>query len=545
MTQWVSALLVTVLNTRVWESIFPSWNRSHVMRASPYRLSGQICSTIRGIALAIVAIAISTPHARSEESTAPASPAPAVSSTDALATPTHHQTGTINVNAAGLPQASLTSFCLTPDDRILAGCASEKGEIRVFDAAGKYLQTWQTPIKPEAIYVRADGAIYLAGEGQLAKLSPTGAIELQHEAPHAAAITASRDKIREEVIAENKQRASMYVDQSKVYDQMLAQVQKQIDEINAKIAARDKENADSTANDKTAADGQSGSAPPPQRFRGSLQSLERQLAMREQMKKQYEQAKSQFAEMVKQNPDRDLTDVEIDEHVKSSMQYKLKVSSISATDGNVFLATHSAVGYGFAVWKLDADFENGQSIVSDLSGCCGQMDVKVNGDALYVAENSRHRVCHYDTNGKLIGNWGTAARSGIEGFGSCCNPMNVAFGPGGVVYTAEDDTGRIKRYSPSGELLGLVGAVEVPPGCKNVSIAATSDGNRFYMLDITNSRILRMDPYGPGETPKPMKFEEKQPAAVDQQDVQTSQSSAPGAMESLVRGIIGAFTASK
>ena len=130
------------------------------------------------------------------------------------------------------------------------------------------------------------------------------------------------------------------------------------------------------------------------------------------------------------------------------MQYKLKASSISATDDNVYLATHSATGYGFSVWKTDADFENGQAIISDLSGCCGQMDVKVNGDALFVAENSRHRVCHYDTSGKLVGSWGTASRTGIEGFGSCCNPMNVAFGPGGVIYTAEDDTGRIKRYTP-------------------------------------------------------------------------------------------------
>jgi hypothetical protein len=123
--------------------------------------------------------------------------------------------------------------------------------------------------------------------------------------------------------------------------------------------------------------------------------------------------------------------------------------------------------------------------------------------------------------------------------------MNVAFGPGGVIYTAEDDTGRIKRYTPGGELLGLVGAVDVPPGCKNVSIAATSDGSRFYMLDITNNRILRMEPYGPGETPKPMKFEDKQPAAVEQQDIQTSQSSVHGPMETIVRGVLSAFTAPK
>ena len=123
----------------------------------------------------------------------------------------------------------------------------------------------------------------------------------------------------------------------------------------------------------------------------------------------------------------------------------------------MFLATRAAVGYGFEVWKMDADFADGKQIISGLSGCCGQMDVKANANGLFVAENSKHRVCRYDHDGKLICNWGHGARKGLEGFGSCCNPMNVAFGPGDVVYTAEDNTGRIKRYSPEGELLGLVG----------------------------------------------------------------------------------------
>ena len=61
------------------------------------------------------------------------------------------------------------------------------------------------------------------------------------------------------------------------------------------------------------------------------------------------------------------------------------------------------------------------------------------------------------------------------------------------IYTAEDDTGRIKRYSADGKLLGLVGAVELKPGCKNCSIAVSSDGSRVYMLDITRNLIVRLD----------------------------------------------------
>ena len=70
--------------------------------------------------------------------------------------------------------ASLTCFCVTPDNRVLAGCEAKKGEIRVFDPAGEYVESWESPLKPEAIFARGDGAIFVAGEGQLAKLSPKG-----------------------------------------------------------------------------------------------------------------------------------------------------------------------------------------------------------------------------------------------------------------------------------------------------------------------------------------------------------------------------------
>src|SRR5690606_20273258 len=117
---------------------------------------------------------------------------------------------------------------------------------------------------------------------------------------------------------------------------------------------------------------------------------------------------------------------------KASLEYKLQVASISETGGDVFMATRSAAGYGFSVWKLDRNFTGGQEIVSDLRGCCGQMDVQCCDAGVFVAENARHRVACYDKNGKMIASWGQQARTGLDGFGSCCNPMNVAFGPDGT-----------------------------------------------------------------------------------------------------------------
>jgi sugar lactone lactonase YvrE len=123
--------------------------------------------------------------------------------------------------------------------------------------------------------------------------------------------------------------------------------------------------------------------------------------------------------------------------------------------------------------------------------------VQASDEGIFVAENSRHRVCRYDAEGKLIETWGKGARTGIEGFGSCCNPMNLAFGNGGVVYTAEDTTGRIKRYTPDGKLLSVVGAADVVPGCKKVAIGVAADGDRVYMLDITRNHIAQLDRVAP------------------------------------------------
>lgn len=459
----------------------------------------------------LLAVAILTPYA------AVAGPAKD-DDLKAIATPTHHQTGLIKANVEGLPNRGLKCFCLTPDNRIVAGCDGGEGELRVFDAEGKFVESWTAPFAPDAIHVRADGAIFLAGEGRLARLSPTGKVEQEAKAPHAGSMAQNLDKIRADVIAQNKQRSEMYVQQVKQYEDLIAQAGGQVAEINQELAKIGADDAD------------------PELWTAEKRELKSRLAQQEQMKSQYEQIKSQFDELAAQNKPKELTEEEVEKLVKEAIAYKTQVSSISATDANVFLATRSAVGYGFEVWKMDADFAGGEQIVSGLSGCCGQMDVKANATGLFVAENSKHRVCCYDLDGKLVRTWGKGARSGVEGFGSCCNPMNVAFGPDGVVYTAEDNTGRIKRYSPEGELLGLVGSVELVPGCKNCSIAVSDDGNRVYMLDITRGHIVKMELYAPGEAPAPAEVEEEPP--VDTFSIGDGQDEAPNAGGAVAKGLL-------
>jgi hypothetical protein len=405
----------------------------------------------------------------------------------ALGVPTHRQSTKLEVNADGRPKVKIACFCLTADDRILAGCDGSQGEIRVLNTDGKVVDSWSLPVKPEAIYAREDGAIFVAGEGQLLKLSSTGKTEIAKQAPQAKAIDENPVKLREEVVAQIKEQAKQLSQQTATYDKMIERADKEIEKIDEQVAAIDKAPTDGGDNDAVIKNTKT--LP---RTGANKTVLEQRRKMYTRQKDQYEQLKKQFAEMMGVKPG-ELTDAQIDEHVKASKAYKRKASSISALDKDVFLATHATLGYGFEVWRMDDTFENPTKIVKDLSGCCGQMDVKANKDGLYIAENSKHRVCHVDREGKSIGAWGESARSGLEGFGSCCNPMNVAFGPEGAVYTAEDDTGRIKRYSGDGKLLGLVGSVELKPGCKNCSISVSKDGSRVYMVDITRNFIVRLD----------------------------------------------------
>ena len=264
------------------------------------------------------------------------SPAKQVSPAERLATPTHHQTGLIQAKVEGLPERSLSCFCLTPDNRIVAGLAGGAGELRVFNDQGDFLESWSAPFEPEAIYVRADGKIFLAGEGQVARLSSKGEVELQRKASHTDSMSQNLDQIREEVIAQNKNRAEVYVEQSKQYEQMLEQADKQIAQVKDQIAALDK-SADKAG----------------KQLAQSKAGLERQLAMFEQMKSQYEEVKTQWDKMIAENKPKELTDEEIDKLVQESIKYKSQASSISATNDEVFLATHAAAGYGFDVWRMD------------------------------------------------------------------------------------------------------------------------------------------------------------------------------------------------
>lgn len=155
-------------------------------------------------------------------------------------------------------------------------------------------------------------------------------------------------------------------------------------------------------------------------------------------------------------------------------------------DGRSLRATESIV-------RFRRDLTEPKLIVETQFGCCAHIDLDVRDGELLVAENSRHRVNRFDFEGQLIERWGRRNRTDIAGFEACCNPVNIDFADSGVLYTAESGVGRVKRYSQTGEYLGLVGYVDTTKFDRGSRLAAMScyipievaaNEDRIYVMDV-------------------------------------------------------------
>ena len=356
----------------------------------------------------------------------------------------------------------INAFCLNQQGQIVAACGAGPGQIRIADDDGRILKAWDVAVKPEAINVASDGTILVGGAGKLFRFDKQGRLLQQADSPHAAALQSATKELREAAIARLTRVSTSPASRIEVYEGILKQLSEKED-------------------------------------KGELNEQEQRMLellprLVERYQEQLERLRAEAEQAEKEGPQEEQGPSEeaIQEQVQNLIRSKMKVSSISSDDTHVFVATAGVTGYGYVVWKMDHQFSGGEVIVEGLRGCCGQMDVQCCPGGLYVAENARHRVVQYDTNGEELTNWGKRDRAGVDGFSSCCNPMNVCFNAGSEVFTAESGTGRIKRFSASGEFIAYVGDVDLVPGCKNVSIAVSPDSDRVYMLDLTRNHIILM-----------------------------------------------------
>jgi hypothetical protein len=185
---------------------------------------------------------------------------------------------------------------------------------------------------------------------------------------------------------------------------------------------------------------------------------------------------------------------------RRAMSRPLRISGIAVSPSDVFVAFGSgwSLGSKSKLFRFDRDLSNPQLLAEGLRGCCQRCDIVTLNGIAYLAENSAHRVVSYNRGGEILSKWGARSRTDVEGFGACCNPMNLCFDARGVLYTAESGLGRVKRYTTDGKYLGLVGYVGVErftkagrmaASCSNIAIAVTPGASRVYVMDYKNNLI--------------------------------------------------------
>ena len=175
---------------------------------------------------------------------------------------------------------------------------------------------------------------------------------------------------------------------------------------------------------------------------------------------------------------------------RAEIQRKSSVNGIAVSKDDVFVACSMAKGYGFAVWRIDREFAKPKQIIEGLRGCCGQMDVQAHDGEVWVAHNCEHKVERYDRDGKKLFSFGKTDRKAADGFGGCCEPKNLRFGPKGELYASESgEPTVIKRFTLDGKFLGVVGLPKDRNGCVRVTIDVSRDGKTLYVLDPNKNAI--------------------------------------------------------
>jgi len=369
---------------------------------------------------------------------------------------THEQTAEIKVTGAA-PGTALQTLCLAADGKVLALVAPPRGytapvknvssEVQVYSPDGKLLTSWKLGFHAHSINAGPDGTVYVAGDARVARFGKDGkAIGEPAELAHVTTLLKDKDALRAKAEVSLKREKEQM---AKSMGEAKKQFTEQVKRLEAKAEA-----------DRT-------------------KTEQRQLTQYKALLKNYEENETFYAKRTV-------------EDVLGGLVGRLRIiNGVAVSDSHVFVACGETEGYGYAVWRMDRDLTNPKQILSAIGGCCGQMDIQVQGGDLLVAENTRHQFARYDRDGKKLGSYGKRGQDTDPAcFGGCCNPMNVrAAGSSGDVFTAESE-GVVKRFSASGEFAGVVGTVPVNGGCKNVAIGVSADGSRVYFCDQPGGRFF-------------------------------------------------------
>lgn len=375
---------------------------------------------------------------------------------------THKQVRNIKPAHAGAA-VSLATFCLSAKGDILAcvdspvlaaasipgkpGAKPDSNFLQVYSPDGELVREIPLEFKATAINVGPNGDVFLAGQGKLARVVDGQVIKMANT-PHIGDF----EKFKKQALAAARNEASGML---RHFEAQVKSVQKRIDALEEKAKSEELSKRD----------------------QAKLTALKESLKMNEEQLKMFEQS-------TKVAPEQE----------EETIRERMVVTALGVTPEDVFVSVRSTNGQGYEVWRTNHEFEEPKKVVGNLSGCCGQLDIQAREDRLFIAENGKFEVSIRDREGKKVGRFGKQDRNAIDGFGSCCNPMNVRCCSNGDVLAAESSIGNIKRFSAKGEFLGLVGKAKIGIGCKHVALAFDETRNRYYIMNVDKAHIAVLVP---------------------------------------------------
>ena len=363
---------------------------------------------------------------------------------------THEQTSTIQTMHNGAP-IRLNTFTLDAAGQILACVGTPTagegatGYLQVYSPTGELVRETELEFVPTAVTAMPDGTAVTAGIGQLSRISAAGKVLVTIDSPHVGDLDSLTDRLAVEAEEQMKSVTKRYADM--------------IEGVKERLAAIEEKAAD----DRT------------DRDELMLKSLPRQLEMYQQTAERMEQTYSRIY-----SPE-------------ALLKRKLGITSLAATSRDLFVTTNSIAGRGYEIWRLDHELSAPKQIMTGLGGCCGQCDVQAAGENIIIGENTKFQVAVVDRDGQRLSSFGKRDRSSVDGFGSCCNPMNVTCCRNGDIITSESTVGNIKRFSADGEYLGLVGKASISGGCKHVAVSFDEQRNRYYTMNIDKGHICVLE----------------------------------------------------
>ena len=361
---------------------------------------------------------------------------------------THKQARSINPQHDG-QKIHLNTYCLDETGDIWACVGTTEGFVQHYSPEGELKAEIKLDFVPTAINTARDLDIFVAGNGKMARLTRTGEIKLQGNTANLPNPEEFKKQAQEEAKAESET-------MRKLVETNIARVEKTIEKVTGQIKElTDKEEE------------------VPKSLKTRLSLYERQMTS---LKTRLEKVST--AEVS-------------DADIAQMMASRMRITALAVTERDVFVCV---TGNGYEVWRSDHDFKEPTKVLDRLSGCCGQMDIQASGDQLLVAANTKFQVAIHDRDGTPVSSFGKRDREAVDGFGSCCNPMNIRCCSNGDVLCAESSIGNIKRFNAAGELVGYIGKAKIGIGCKHVAVAHDDVRDRYYMMNVDKGNILVLMP---------------------------------------------------